>query len=176
MRDVAEWLASISLEEYVELFADNDIDLLVVRDLTEQDLKELGVSLGHRRKILRSASELGAAGAERPRTTHQPSLPESVERRQLTVMFCDLVGSAIPCSSRDGRDGKGSALDHANIITELCQPNCQGAAGGASTNDADVHELIWSGIESHERCTNAVAAGSNQSGSCRESRRYAPKQ
>ena len=58
MRDVAEWLASISLEEYVELFADNDIDLLVVRDLTEQDLKELGVSLGHRRKILRSASEL----------------------------------------------------------------------------------------------------------------------
>jgi class 3 adenylate cyclase len=118
VRDVAEWLASISLEEYVELFADNDIDLLVVRDLTEQDLKELGVSLGHRRKILRSASELGAAGAERPRTTHQPSLPESVERRQLTVMFCDLVGSAMLAADLDIEDFRRLILRYNTSVAD----------------------------------------------------------
>jgi class 3 adenylate cyclase/tetratricopeptide (TPR) repeat protein len=118
VRDVAEWLASISLEEYVELFADNDIDLLVVRDLTEQDLKELGVSLGHRRKILRSASELGAARAEKPRTTHQPSLPESVERRQLTVMFCDLVGSAMLAADLDIEDFRRLILRYDTSVTD----------------------------------------------------------
>ena len=71
MRGVAEWLASIGLEEYAELFTDNDIDLVVVRDLTEQDLKELGVSLGHRRKILRSASELGASTAAERQTAQR---------------------------------------------------------------------------------------------------------
>jgi SAM domain (Sterile alpha motif) len=58
MRGIAEWLASIGLEEYAQRFAENAIDLSVVRDLTEQDLKDLGVPLGHRRKILRAIAEL----------------------------------------------------------------------------------------------------------------------
>src|SRR5262249_40376301 len=58
MNGIAEWLASIGLSEYAQRFADNAIDLSVVRDLTEQDLKELGVLLGHRRKILRAIAEL----------------------------------------------------------------------------------------------------------------------
>ena len=52
MRGIAEWLASIGLEEYAQRFADNAVDLSVVPDLTEQDLKDLGVLLGHRRKML----------------------------------------------------------------------------------------------------------------------------
>ena len=55
MRDIAEWLASIGLGEYAQRFADNAIDLSVIRDLTEQDLKDLGVLLGHRRRILLGA-------------------------------------------------------------------------------------------------------------------------
>src|SRR5262249_13714351 len=89
---VAEWLASIGLSEYAQRFADNAIDLSVVRDLTEQDLKDLGVLLGHRRKILRAIAELPAALAP-TETATEPVPREESERRQLTVMFCDLVGS-----------------------------------------------------------------------------------
>ena len=58
MHGIAEWLASIGLGEYAQRFAENAIDLSVLRDLTERDLKELGVLLGHRRKILRAIAEL----------------------------------------------------------------------------------------------------------------------
>ena len=58
MQQIAEWLATLGLPEYAQRFADNAIDLSVVRDLTEQDLKDLGVLLGHRRKILRAIAEL----------------------------------------------------------------------------------------------------------------------
>src|SRR5262249_7304368 len=58
MTGIAGWLASIGLSEYAQRFADNAIDLSVIRDLTEQDLKDVGVLLGHRRKILRAIAEL----------------------------------------------------------------------------------------------------------------------
>ena len=59
-RGTAEWLELIGLGEYDQRFADNAIDLSTLRDLTDQDLKELGVLLGHRRKMLRAIAELGA--------------------------------------------------------------------------------------------------------------------
>jgi hypothetical protein len=61
MRDAAEWLASIGLGEYAQRFAENGIELSTVRDLTEQDLKDLGVLLGHRRKMLRAFAEFDEA-------------------------------------------------------------------------------------------------------------------
>ena len=69
MKGVAEWLASIGLGEYAQRFAENAIDLSVVCDLTEQDLKDLGVLLGHRRKMLRAIAELDGAA-----TRHPPSV------------------------------------------------------------------------------------------------------
>ena len=60
MSGIAEWLASIGLGEYAQRFSENAIDLSVVSDLTEQDLKDLGVLLGHRRKMLRAIGELQA--------------------------------------------------------------------------------------------------------------------
>jgi class 3 adenylate cyclase/predicted ATPase len=87
MKGIAEWLASIGLSEYAQRFAENAIDLSVLRDLTEQDLKDLGVLLGHRRKILRAIVELDGV------TATEPALREEAERRHLTVMICDLVGS-----------------------------------------------------------------------------------
>jgi class 3 adenylate cyclase/tetratricopeptide (TPR) repeat protein len=93
MRGIAEWLASIGLSEYAQRFAENAIDLSVVRDLTEQDLKELGVLLGHRRKILRAIAELDGVAPAATETATEPVLRSEPERRHLTVMICDLVGS-----------------------------------------------------------------------------------
>ena len=64
MKGIVEWLASIGLSEYAERFAENAIDLSVIRDLTEQDFRDLGVLLGHRRKILRAIGELGGRGLQ----------------------------------------------------------------------------------------------------------------
>src|SRR2546430_5391608 len=93
MKGIAEWLASIGLSEYAQRFADNAIDLSVVRDLTEQDLKDLGVLLGHRRKILRAIAELDGVAPAPIETATEPVPRDEAERRHLTVMICDLVGS-----------------------------------------------------------------------------------
>ena len=103
MKDVAEWLASLDLGEYAQRFAENGIDLSVICDLTENDLKELGVLLGHRRKMLRAIAELQRAGGSTPQMAIELGR-ERVERRQLTVMFCDLVGSSALAAQLDPED------------------------------------------------------------------------
>src|SRR5437773_8280031 len=75
MKDIAEWLASLDLGEYAQRFAENAIDLSVIRDLTENDLKELGVLLGHRRKMLRAIAELQGAPASKPQTAAEARAP-----------------------------------------------------------------------------------------------------
>ena len=104
MRGIAEWLASIGLGEYAQRFAENAIDLSVVRDLTEQDLKELGVLLGHRRKMLRAIAELDGAALAPAETATEPVPRDEAERRHLTVMFCDLVGSTALSARLDPED------------------------------------------------------------------------
>ncbi len=104
MRGIAEWLASIGLEGYAQRFAENAIDLSVVRDLTEQDLKDLGVLLGHRRKILRAIAELDGDAPAPIETATGPVLRDEAERRHLTVMICDLVGSTALSARLDPED------------------------------------------------------------------------
>jgi class 3 adenylate cyclase/tetratricopeptide (TPR) repeat protein len=96
--DLASWLQALGLDQYASVFADNGVDLDALRLLSEADLQALGVLLGHRRKLLRAIADLdGGAAAAAPQTV--PSVPvgepvrSDAERRQLTVMFCDLVGS-----------------------------------------------------------------------------------
>jgi len=93
MKGVAKWLSSIGLSEYAERFTDNAIDISVIRDLTEQDLKDLGVLLGHRRKILRAIAKLGGLATSPIEPATAPPVRDEAERRHLTVMNCDLVGS-----------------------------------------------------------------------------------
>jgi class 3 adenylate cyclase len=95
MQQIADWLEKLGMSEYAERFAESDIDTSVLRDLTDQDLKELGVSLGHRRKMLRAIAELaGVAPTSPERAPAAESEPQvTAERRQVTVMFTDLVGS-----------------------------------------------------------------------------------
>ena len=104
MKGIAEWLASIGLSEYAQRFAENAIDLSVVRDLTEQDLKDLGVLLGHRRKILRAIAELGGVAPAATETATEPVSRDDAERRHLTVMICDLVGSTALSARLDPED------------------------------------------------------------------------
>jgi predicted ATPase/class 3 adenylate cyclase len=119
MTGIAEWLASIGLGEYAQRFAENAIDLSVVRDLTEQDLEELGVLLGHRRKMLRAIAELDEA-APAPAETATESVPrDESERRHLTVMFCDLVGSTVPSAPLDPEDMWGVIAPYHACIGEV---------------------------------------------------------
>jgi class 3 adenylate cyclase/tetratricopeptide (TPR) repeat protein len=118
MTSIADWLASIGLEEYAQRFADNAIDLSVVPDLTEQDLKDLGVLLGHRRKMLRAIAEFGAVHA--PDATLTKATPrEQGERRHLTVMFCDLVGSSALSARLDPEDMRGVIACYHSCIGEV---------------------------------------------------------
>src|ERR1700754_1316290 len=103
MTSIAEWLASIGLREYAQRFEENAIDLSVVEELTEQDLKELGVLLGHRRKIMRAIAELKTKGSATYAGAH-PAPRDVAVRRQLTVMFCDLVGSSALSACLDPED------------------------------------------------------------------------
>jgi class 3 adenylate cyclase/tetratricopeptide (TPR) repeat protein len=103
---ITQWLASLGLSEYAQRFAENDIDVTVLRHLTDQDLKEIGVSLGHRRKILASIAELTGAAPTRsqPAAPPEPKPRDDAERRQLTVMFADLVGSTALSTKLDPED------------------------------------------------------------------------
>jgi class 3 adenylate cyclase len=105
MSTVRDWLASLSLSEYADRFEENRIDLGILPDLTDQDLEKLGVILGDRRKILRAVRELGpAAPRSEPRPYWEPRLYEAAERRQLSVVFIDLVGSTELSARLDPED------------------------------------------------------------------------
>lgn len=88
----ARWLKGLGLGRYAETFARNDIDMEIVAELSDDDLKDLGLSLGHRRKLLKAIAALSAEKAPPPAPADSRSKAEA-ERRQLTVMFVDLVGS-----------------------------------------------------------------------------------
>ena len=108
MPDIETWLKNIGLEKYVEIFAKHDIDLDVAPDLSEQDLEKLGLSLGHRKKFVTAAAKLRAGGAQATIAPAQgdASDPDAtrVERRQVTVVFSDLVGSTALASQLDPED------------------------------------------------------------------------
>src|ERR1700680_4110077 len=104
--DIAAWLHRLGLEQYEQAFRDNDIDGEVLPELTADDLISIGVtSVGHRRKLL---AAIGAPGATAPAsavTAASRDTPQvDAERRQLTVMFCDLVGSTALSALLDPED------------------------------------------------------------------------
>jgi class 3 adenylate cyclase/predicted ATPase len=106
--DISDWLEKLAMSEYEQRFAENGIDFGVLPDLTDQDLKDIGVLLGHRRKLLRAIAELDGIekGVPKPAPpTAEPVAPhEAAERRQVTVMFSDLVGSTALAGRMDPED------------------------------------------------------------------------
>src|ERR1700692_2407996 len=108
MQQIAGWLEKLGLGQYAPRFAENDINFAILSDLTDQDLKELGVSsLGHRRQLLRAIAGVEKGAPKLTPATAAPVTPQphdAAERRQLTVMFCDLVGPARLSARRDPED------------------------------------------------------------------------
>ena len=103
--DIDGWLCGIGLAQYAEMFRANDIDVSVLRHLTDVDLEKLGVSLGHRRKILAAIAELAGAAPTLPQPAlTEPKPQDTAERRQVTVMFSDLVGSTALSARMDPED------------------------------------------------------------------------
>src|SRR5215472_9020226 len=100
--DIADWLRGLGLEQYEDAFRENAIDTEVLGELTVDDLKELGITpIGHRRKLLAAIAALRAGGPVRDTAplAAEAGVGAEAERRQLTVMFCDLVGST-PLATR----------------------------------------------------------------------------
>ena len=142
MQQIADWLEKLGMSDYAQRFVENDIDLSILPDLTDQDLRELGLSMGHRRRLLRAISELNntrpsssdiAKSAPPPISVSEPSLRGAAtavpigealgERRHVTVRFCDLVdstGIAAKLDAEEWRDLVGAYLDAATAaVTEM---------------------------------------------------------
>ena len=106
MQQIADWLQKLGLGQYAQRFAENEIDVSVLRHLTDQDLKDIGVPLGPRRKILAAiTAETGTTNATpEPAANIEPKAQDRAERRQVTVMFSDLVGSTALSARMDPED------------------------------------------------------------------------
>jgi class 3 adenylate cyclase len=104
--DIGDWLRSLGLSQYEAAFRESEIDADVLPELTDQHLTDLGISLGHRLKMLRSIRELAgdAAGKTQPAPLSEAKPQAEAERRQLTVVFCDLVGSTALAARLDPED------------------------------------------------------------------------
>ncbi len=136
--DIREWLENLGLYQYAETFAENDVDFRALPHLDREDLKELGVSLGHRKVILAAVLKLRAGDDEEDRPEGAAMLVdmaeqlstssgEKAERRQLTVMFCDLVGSTELSGRLDPED-----LREVTAAGEVCIQVRAGTGRGLS--------------------------------------------
>jgi class 3 adenylate cyclase len=121
--DVGEWLRGLGLGRYGEKFRENKIDFDVLADLTDGDLQELGVPLGDRRRLLRAIAELGAQQSLTTQARQTLAAPapaqsfarlDSAERRPITVMFCDLVGSTALAAVLDLEDWRNLLNSYLN--------------------------------------------------------------
>ena len=102
MSDLRHWLRRNRLEELADAFEANDIDLDILSELTEHDLEKLGLSVGNRRRLMKAIADRATTLPPAPRP--ESSTSGEAERRQLTVMFCDLVGSTALSARLDPED------------------------------------------------------------------------
>src|SRR5271169_4944651 len=160
--DLAGWLRSLGLERYEAAFRDNEIDATVLPNLTAEDLKELGITaLGHRRKLLdaiaalRTDTNAKAPQAEAPSTTERPA-KDAAERRQVTVMFSDLVGSTALSASMDPED-----LREVIAAYHRCVADTVGRFGGFSAQYMGDGVLVYFGYPQalEDDAERAVRAG-----------------
>jgi class 3 adenylate cyclase len=126
MQQVSDWLEKLGLGQYAQRFAENDISFSILTDLTDQDLEKIGVaSLGHRRQLLRAIAELSGAEKIAPTAavgTAASAVPQdAAERRQVTVMFSDLVGSTALSARMDPEDLREVISAYQKCVAETVQ-------------------------------------------------------
>ena len=123
MQQIGDWLARLGMSEYTQRFAENGIGIAALRHLTDQDLKEIGVLLGHRRIMLAAISELARAtepGAQ-PVVGSEARPRDAAERRRVTVMFSDLVGSTALAARMDPEDLREVISAYQKCVAETVQ-------------------------------------------------------
>jgi class 3 adenylate cyclase len=152
MQQIADWLGKLGLGQYAQRFAENDINFTILSDLSDQDLKELGVSsLGHRRQLLRAITELNIQTSPPKLATAAPASVatqphDTAERRQVTVMFSDLVGSTALSARMDPEDLR-------EVITayQKCVADAVGRFGGFVAKYMGDGVLVYFGYpQAHE--------------------------
>jgi class 3 adenylate cyclase len=125
--DIVVWLRSLGLERYEAVFRENEINERVLPKLTAEDLKELGVTaLGHRRILLDAIAALDTDTSDKAPSAEAPSAPSAspedrAERRQVTVMFSDLVGSTALSARMDPEDLREVISAYQKCVAETVQ-------------------------------------------------------
>jgi len=123
MQQIADWLEKLGLSEYAQRFAENGIDVSALPHLTDQDLKDVGVLLGHRRNMLAAIGQLAGAtaAAPEPATRIEQKPQDTAERRQVTVMFSELVGSTALSARLDPEDLREVISAYQKCVAETVQ-------------------------------------------------------
>src|SRR5271163_1246182 len=156
--DVGEWLRGLGLGQYEATLRDNEIDDAVLSDLTDGDLEKLGVPVGHRKRLLKAIVSLGSTEttAKPTNPAPTPTSPDVAERRQLTVMFCDLVGSTALSARLDPED-----MREVIGAYHRCCANCVEREGGFVAKNMGDGVLAYFGYpQAHEHdAERAVQAG-----------------
>jgi SAM domain (Sterile alpha motif) len=126
--DIGGWLRSLGLEEYETAFRENKVDAAVLPKLTAEDLKDLGIgAVGDRRKLLEAIADLrlgtkpDLVPSEAPSTIAEPAKDTAAERRQVTVMFSDLVGSTALSARMDPEDLREVISAYQKCVAETVQ-------------------------------------------------------
>ena len=155
MSDLRDWLRRNKFERYADAFEANDIDLDILPELTEDDLGKLGVSLGNRRRLLKALAER-ASDADKVAPTAAPKSSGQAERRQVTVMFSDLVGSTALSARMDPED-----LREVISAYQKCVAETVGRFGGFVAKYMGDGVLVYFGYpQAHEDdAERAVRAG-----------------
>ena len=165
--DIAVWLRDLGLQQYEALLRENDIDAEVLSDLTDADLEKIGVSLGHRKRLLKAVAALASPAAALPAATPIQPVADAAERRQLTVMFSDLVGSTALSARLDPED-----------MREVIRAYQDACSGAVARYDGFVAKFMGDGVlayfgfpRAHEEdAERAVRAGLDNRGRRREAR------
>src|SRR5882672_1524122 len=135
---VAAWLEKVGLPQYLKPFSDHGIDFDVLPEITDRDLESMGILLGHRRKLLRSIAELDAPKSRLPALETEVAPAGEPERRQLTIMFCDLVDSTALSQRLDPEE-----------LREILQAYRDAATTVITSYDGVVARLLGDGILSY---------------------------
>ena len=121
-KEISDWLEKLGMSEYAQRFAENKIDLSALRYLTDQDLKDIGVCLGDRRKMLAAIAEhVGAIQAPPQPALTERKPQDAAERRQVTVMFSDLVGSTVLSARMDPEDLREVISGYQKCVAQIVQ-------------------------------------------------------
>ena len=176
MQQIADWLEKLGMSEYAERFAKDRIDFSVLPDLTDQDLEKLGVLLGDRRKMLRAIASLKAVDAPIAVATVAPAAPrplDTAERRQVTVVFSDLVGSTALSARMDPED-----LREVIWAYQKCVAETVGRLGGFIAKFMGDGVLVYFGYpHAHEDdAERAVRAGLKLVAAVSDLKTHAPLQ